>query len=172
MRKPPAGTNGASSKIVEEHDELNIIDQLDLAEESTHVRLKQLLLDTSAEVDDSIARLKEHINGRLTEGHGEALFDLGFEDSGESMNLTKGDWDFALARLQQAADSVRADCKILMTRNVGGGEDVGPTSSKDKAVSGKLMIRRRPEQIDDVIETRIAVVGNGRVSFHRAVVAV
>lgn len=136
------------------------------------MRLKQLLLDTSAEADDSIARLKEYINGRLTEGRGEALLDLGFEDSGESMNLMKGDWDFALARLQKAADSVRADCKILMTRNVGGGDDVGPTGAKDKAVSGKLIIRRRPEQIDDVIETRIAVVGNGRVSFHRAVVAV
>ena len=102
------------------------------------------------------------MNGRLEEGHGETLFDLGLEDNGDVMAFTKEDWDFALARLQHTAQAISADCRILATRGVGGEEEVeGEKKSKDKGVYGKLIIRRRPESVDDVIETRIAVVGNG-----------
>jgi len=40
--------------------------------------------------------------------------------------------------------------------------DVDTTASKDKSCSGKVMIRRHPDSVDDVIETRISVVGNGK----------
>lgn len=100
------------------------------------------------------------INGRLEEGHGEALFDLGLEDNGDSMNFEKKDWDSALARLQHVTNSLGADYRILTTKNVGGDTDV-EVNPKEKACSGKLMIRRRPHSVDNVIETRIAVVGNG-----------
>jgi GTPase len=87
--------------------------------------------------------------------------DVGLEDSGESMDFTKADWDFALARLKETADKANADCSVLMTRNVGGTSEVGPLKDDDKCCSGKVLIRRRPASIDEVIETRIAVVGNG-----------
>jgi GTPase len=96
------------------------------------------------------------------EGHGEALFDLGQEDNGESMAFSKEQWDVALERTQRAAAMLRADCSILMTRNVGADQDVGPLNEKDKGASGKIMIRQQPESVEDVIETRIAVVGNGQ----------
>lgn len=90
------------------------------------------------------------------------LLDLGVEDNGDTMAFLKENWDFALRRLVGVADQMKADCRVLMTRNVGAGEeDVGPRDPKDTACSGKVMVRRRPQSVDDVIETRIAVVGNG-----------
>lgn len=119
--------------------------------------MKHLLLDDS---EASSKQLKELLEARLEEGHGETLFDLGLEDSGESMAFTKQDWDVAHRRVLDVAKDLTAECRILMTRNVGGEHDV-ETPEKDKGLSGKLLIRRIPQEIDDVIETRIAVVGNG-----------
>jgi hypothetical protein len=91
------------------------------------------------------------------------MFDLGLEDNGDSMGFSRKEWDFAFERLISLAGDVGADCKVLMTRNVEGSEvEVGPREGgKDTSCSGKLMVRRRPKNVDDVIETRIAVVGNG-----------
>lgn len=91
------------------------------------------------------------------------MFDLGLEDNGESMGFGKKEWDFALERLKTCTDQLGADCRVLMTRNIEGSEvEVGPRENrKDTSYSGKLMVRRRPKNVNDVIETRIAVVGNG-----------
>ena len=144
----------------EDHAELDILDTLDLAETSTQIRLKDLLLDVSGNGDGTIQQLSEVFQKRMLEGHGETLFDLGQEDNGESMSFTKEQWDVAQDRMRQAARKLQADCRVLMTRNVGGEEEVGPVNEKDTACTGKVMIRRHPETPEDVIETRIAVVGN------------
>jgi GTPase len=120
-----------------------------------------VLLDRSDGAEDGIRRLVDNIRTRLDDGSGEALMDIGLEDSGDSMEFTKADWDFALARLREAADKVNADCSILMTRNVGGEVEVGPLKDGDESCCGKVLIRRRPDSVNEVIETRIAVVGNG-----------
>jgi GTPase len=104
--------------------------------------------------------LAEYLRGRLAEGHGEMLFDLGLEDNGDSMNFSKEEWETAVQRLDEVCEVVKADYKILMTRNVGGDAEVGPVNTKEKGACGKLILRKRPESVDDVIETRIAVVGN------------
>jgi GTPase len=123
--------------------------------------LKEVLLDRTDGAEDGIRRLEDNIRARLDEGSGEALIDLGLEDSGDSMDFTKADWEFALSRLRETADKASADCSILMTRNVGGDVEVGPLKDDDKSCCGKILIRRCPASIDEVIETRIAVVGNG-----------
>ena len=111
--------------------------------------------------------LTNYLNGRLVEGRNEIIFDLGLEDNGDSMGFTSEDWNFAMERLKAAADAINADVRVLMTRNVGGDVEVGAFNSKDKSLSGKLLIRLRAESVDDVIETRIAVVGNGMdISFN------
>lgn len=48
-----------------------------------------------------------------------------------------------------------------MTRNVGGPEEADVRNEKEKGCVGKILIRQEPETVEDVIETRIAVVGNG-----------
>lgn len=150
------------STVNEDHAELNIIDTLNLSEKSAQVRLKELLLDDSEDADNTLEQLSKILQNRLLEGHGEALLDLGQEDNGESMAFSRKQWDHALHRIRRAAGSLQADCTVLMTRNVGGSEEVESVNEKDKSATGKLLIRQNPETIEDVIETRIAVVGNGR----------
>ena len=150
------------SAVTEEHAELDILDTLNLAETSTKIRLKDLLLDTGDDAEVSLQQLSNLLQSRILEGHGETLFDLGQEDNGESMGLSKEQWDVALDRIRRAGRILKAECRVLMTRNVGGPVEVDTTNSKDKSSTGKLIIRQAPETIEDVIETRIAVVGNGR----------
>ncbi|KAH8640471.1 hypothetical protein IG631_03412 [Alternaria alternata] len=155
LRRPP----GQAPAVLEDHDELSILDELGLSDDNkTHVRLKTLLTDPA---EENVAALAEHIKERLAEGHGEVLFDVGMEDSGDSMGFTKSQWDFALERIGAVCEQIKADYKMLMTRNVGGDVEVGPRDAKDTGFSGKMILRQQPQSVDDVIETRIAVVGNG-----------
>ena len=101
----------------------------------------------------------------MLEGNGETLFDLGQEDNGDSMGFSKEQWDVALDRIRRAGAVLQAESRVLMTRNVGGDEEVESSSEKDKSCTGKIMIRQAPETPEDVIETRIAVVGNGMISY-------
>lgn len=139
----------------------DILDSLDLSDQVPQAPLHNLLL---LDDDATLQNLVELISLRLEDGHGETLFDIGFEHNGDSMHLNKADWDRAWDRLQNAAKQVKADCQLLLTRNVGGDVDVSPTASdkskKDKDCSGKILIRQNPATVENVIETRIAVVGN------------
>jgi GTPase len=159
LRRPP----GQPPAVLEDHDELSILDELGLSDDNkSHIRLKTLLTDPA---EENVPALAEHIKERLAEGHGEVLFDVGLEDSGDSMSFTKEDWDFALERIGTVCEQIKADYKLLMTRNVGGDVEVGPRDARDTGASGKMILRQRPESVDDVIETRIAVVGNGESAF-------
>lgn len=141
---------------------MDILDSLNLAETSSQVRLKDLLLDSGEDAEATLQQLSEVLQKRMLEGNGETLFDLGQEDNGESMAFSKEQWDVALDRIRRAAKVLRAECRILMTRNVGGPEEVEMVNEKDRSATGKIMIRQEPDTPEDVIETRIAVVGNGR----------
>ncbi|KAH0547523.1 hypothetical protein FGG08_000248 [Glutinoglossum americanum] len=157
--KPPTTVTSNKDSTVEDHAELDIIDSLGLAESVTHVRLKELLL-SGADSDEGLSQLTDILRNRIEEGNGETLFELGYENSGESMALTKDEWEAAMERLQAAASTLNAECRVLITRNVGGEYDVETVSEKDKHADGKVMIRRKPDTVEDVIELRIAVVGN------------
>lgn len=142
----------------EHHEELDdILDSLDLSDPTPRVRLRELLLSPSGDAD-ALQKLADIVQERILEGHGETVFDIGFENSGEGMKLSREEWDAAYKRLGEAAKKLRADTQLLLTKNVGGELDGAPT--KDGDCSGKVMIRQTPETVEDVIETRIAVVGN------------
>ncbi|KAF4553842.1 Elongation factor Tu GTP-binding domain-containing protein 2 [Elsinoe fawcettii] len=152
-----------STRSVADHAELDILDTLGLSDDVAPAKLKNLLLDKGKDADESVTLLQGVINGRLEEGHGEAVLDLGVEDSGESMGFSKEEWEFALQRVRDVAGVLGAEVKVLLTRGVGGVEEVEEGQAegrKVKGATGKVMVRRRPGGIDDVIETRIAVVGN------------
>lgn len=123
------------------------------------MRLRHLLLDTSPTADDSVKQLKDLINRRLDEGSGEMIFDLGQEESGESMALKKEEWEAGAARVTSLMGELKTEQRLLMTKNIGGDLDV-ETAAKDTSCSSKVLIRRIPQNLDDVIEMRIAVVGN------------
>lgn len=159
LRYPASAKKPADSV---EHDvELDeLLDSLNLVDSAPRVKLKDLVLGSD---DDTLKKLGDVIVERIEEGAGETVFDLGFENSGESMQLTPEEWHQAYTRLVEAAKRVGADCQLLLTTNVGGKEEAESTATsptKDKSCSGKILIRRIPGKIEDVIETRIAVVGN------------
>lgn len=158
---PKDSGQSTQSTATEDHAELDIIDTLNLSENPVQIRLKDLLLDTGDDAQDTLQQLSSVLQDRLLEGHGETLFDLGQEDNGESMAFSKEQWDVALDRIRQAAGFLRADCRILLTRNIGGSEEAETINEKEKGAVGKILIRQAPKTIEDVIETRIAVVGNG-----------
>lgn len=154
-------SKGASDADVH-HEELDILDSLNLEDSEPQVPLRELFL---ADDDESLDKLVAAVDERLSEGHGEAVFDIGFENSGDSMHLTKPEWEKALTRLKEAAKKLHADCDVLLTKNIGGeveAESVVSGKDKDKDCSGKVLIRQAPEATENVIETRIAVVGNGK----------
>ncbi|OHE92147.1 elongation factor Tu GTP binding domain-containing protein [Colletotrichum orchidophilum] len=156
----PAEDIKATDPPEHQHAELDeLFDNLDLAEPTPSVRLKDLLLGTDD--DATLQKLEAVIQERILEGHGETVFELGFENNGESMGLSIEQWDKAYDRLKEAAKRIRSDCHTLITKNVGGEvEAPSAQSGKDSHCSGKIMIRQTPATVEDVIETRIAVVGN------------
>lgn len=151
-QKPTSDSNDFNAELDD------ILDSLDLADKDPRVPLHKLLL---GEDEESLQKLVDDVTLRLEEGHGETLFDIGFEHNGDSMHFNKPDWDKAWDRLRTAAGKVNADCQLLLTKNVGGDVDcqLAP-NDKDKDCSGKVLIRQNPATVENVIETRIAVVGN------------
>jgi GTPase len=106
---------------------------------------------------------------RLEEGFGETVFELGFEHNGDSMNLQLDEWNRAYDRLVEAAKKVQGSSQLLITHNVGGDKELATApakAAKAKGCNGKVLLRKIPSRIEDVIETRIAVVGNG-TCWHR-----
>ncbi|TVY17645.1 GTP-binding protein 1 [Lachnellula arida] len=152
-------SSASSVTAVEDHAELDLLlNSLDLADDSPAVRLKELLLSNDG---DTLTKLVDLLESRIAEGHGETVFELGFENNGESMALTKDEWDVAIKRLNEAARKCRADCQILLTKHVGGdAEAESAASEKETDCSGKILIRQHPATVEGAIETRIAVVGN------------
>lgn len=150
--QPPTSTNEYDAELDD------ILDSLDLADKDPRVSLHKLLLDES---DESLRQLVDDITLRLEDGHGETLFDIGFEHNGEPMHLSKADYDKAWERLRAAAERVKADCQLLLTKNIGGDVDSqNAPNDKNKDCSAKVLIRQNPATVENVIETRIAVVGN------------
>ncbi|OAX78477.1 hypothetical protein ACJ72_07215 [Emergomyces africanus] len=149
----------SQTTTTEDHAELDILDQLGLSDDTRQVELKHLLLDGSITAEDTLQQLVGVIQTRIDEGHGETVFDLGQEDNGEWMGFDKEQWDTALDRVRRAAQAVRADCKVLLTYNVGGPEEAESKNERIKHAYGKILIRQAAAA-EDVIETRIAVVGN------------
>lgn len=159
LRYPSTATASTSTSAVDEHAELDdILNGLNLADTSPSVRLKELLLTHN---DNTFSKLVKLLEVRVEEGHGETVFEIGFENNGDSMGLSKDEWDVALKRLREAAGKVRADCQVLLTKHVGGEEEAeSAASEKEKDCSGKVLVRQHPATVEEVIETRIAVVGN------------
>lgn len=152
-------TSPTTAAKTDDHDaELDdILDALELSDGAPRVPLHELLL---AADDNSLQGLVDMIALRIDEGHGETLFDIGFEHNGDSMHLDRAHWDKAWARLQDASKRVSADCQLLLTKNIGGDVETHAGSDKEKDCSGKVLIRQKPATVENVIETRIAVVGN------------
>lgn len=161
---PPSDSGyetGSVSRDIEDHAELEILDQLGLSDAPRTVKLKELLLGTGdSTTEDSLQVLAATIQTRIDEGHGETILDLGLEDGGDSMGFDLAQWEMALQRLREAAETIPAHCRILLTYNVGGAQECPVKNNRIKGAWGKVLIRQVATNIEEVGELRIAVVGN------------
>ncbi|TGZ76483.1 P-loop containing nucleoside triphosphate hydrolase protein [Ascodesmis nigricans] len=147
---------GATVDAAAEHDELDILESLGLADEAaSEAKLRDMLLGGS---DETRMKLRELIEGRINEGRGETIFDLGEENNHDSTKLTLDEYRTAMKRVEEVAKELNAGLTILMTKNVGEDTDVPPGTTTD--VSSKVLIRRQPRNMEELLEIRVAVVGN------------
>ena len=148
------------SRAPEDHAELEILDQLGLSDAPRTVKLKDLLLDTGENTEDGLQVLAGILQGRIDEGHGETIFDLGLEDGGDSMGFDLAQWNTALQRLREAAGTLPAHDRIMLTHNVGGPEESKTDNARIKGAWGKVLLRQPADNVEELAVIRIAVVGN------------
>lgn len=132
-------------------DELDILETLGLSDETLHVKLKELLLDADR------TRLKELLGTRIAEGRGETLFDIGHENNGESCGMGRDEYGRALAAVQDVAKELGAGVSVLLEKNTGSETEV---EAVEKDSSSRVMVRRQPKSMEELLEIRVAVVGN------------
>ncbi|KAI9311181.1 P-loop containing nucleoside triphosphate hydrolase protein [Dichotomocladium elegans] len=113
--------------------------------------LKAKLLEATGE---DIHDLKELISARLTEGNGETLFEIGVEDDGNSMMFTEEEYQKVLLTMARVVSDLNADYAVVEKRV----RDAGLKKQQD--IVANLMIRKRISAVEDLLEIRIAVVGN------------
>ncbi|ORZ14744.1 P-loop containing nucleoside triphosphate hydrolase protein [Absidia repens] len=107
---------------------------------------------------DDITFLKDNILTRMKDGGGEVLFEIGSEVDGTSMQLTKEEYTQCLKTMDQVMDKLDTeytDIDTLVTAD-------GKSNDKKKAngTGGHLMIRNKSTSVEDLLEIRVAVVGN------------
>ncbi|KAJ6102685.1 hypothetical protein N7486_005112 [Penicillium sp. IBT 16267x] len=156
----PSDSGYETAPGLEDHAELDILDQLCLSDTPRTVKLKELLLRTGEDTENSLQLLAGILQARTDEGLGETIFDLGLEDGGDSMGFDLPQWETALQRLREAAETIPAHCRILLTYNVGGPQECPAKEERPKDVWGKILIRQHAVNIEDMAEIRMAVVGN------------
>ncbi|KAH0602791.1 uncharacterized protein H6S33_008441 [Morchella sextelata] len=151
LRKP-----GGDITHNDEHDELSILETLGLSDDTQpSVGMRDLLLGPQ---EENGPKLKELIASRIAEGRGETLFDVGLDNTTEEpMGFTKEEYELAMKSVKAAVLELKASITVLITHNLGlDGEE----PSDDKGASSMLLIRKQPESLEDLLEIRVAVVGN------------
>lgn len=93
--------------------------------------------------------LVTQLKWRLREGQGEAIYEIGVEDSGSFAGLTGREFEATLETLKQMADRLSASVTLLRERQVDG--------SSDRKV-GEVLVRMIPDA-QEFIDLRVAVLG-------------
>ncbi|KAF8946864.1 hypothetical protein BGZ47_011103 [Haplosporangium gracile] len=146
------------------------------------ISLKEQFLNPT---DANIESLQTLLAARIREGSGETLFEIGVEEDGAPMKLSDAEYETALTTVKTAAAAVGAEMAIMHEKNAGlstGAPVVPESKDKDKAAavvavqpslaptmdvtdqptykSSYVMIRKTPKTVDELLELRVAVVGN------------
>ncbi|KAI9334433.1 P-loop containing nucleoside triphosphate hydrolase protein [Obelidium mucronatum] len=98
---------------------------------------------------------------------GETVLEIGVEDDGSSMNLTKSEYEEAIRNLRKCANGLKCDVTVLpLTASADSAKSLSPTIAGGDAIKengyfyAHVVIRKRAGQVEDMNELRIAVVGN------------
>lgn len=144
--------------------------------------IKEFLLNP----ETGINALVKILGDRVQEGGGECLFDLGVEDDGTSMHLSKEDYGLALETVRKVADRLECDATVLHERNTlalntttssantnasgstaslnssSTNVSTSPSSSSSSSPEcyGYILIRQRAGNVEKMLEIRVACTGN------------
>ncbi|KAF8926436.1 hypothetical protein BGZ58_011182 [Dissophora ornata] len=128
--------------------------------------------------ESNIESLQTLLAARIREGSGETLFEIGVEEDGTPMNLTDAEYQTALATVRTAASAVDAEVAIMYEKNSGLSPSPSTqadhkentdapvipeqTTDGDQVIfkTSYAMIRKIPKSVEELLELRVAVVGN------------
>mmetsp|Transcript_44786 Transcript_44786/g.112902 ORF Transcript_44786/g.112902 Transcript_44786/m.112902 type:complete len:659 (+) Transcript_44786:76-2052(+) len=125
-------------------DSIESLQHLEQEVEEGNVEYKLMLVNPSPE---RLVRLISQLKWRLSEGDGEAIYELGVEDNGYLYGLTDEQMSASLATLTAMAKDLQAEASILTTRH-----------GKHGKVCQVLV--RQMRDADKIRNIRVAVCGN------------
>ncbi|PIA16181.1 GTP binding protein, partial [Coemansia reversa NRRL 1564] len=114
--------------------------------------LKQRLLHPD---DDDMMFLSDMVDQRLTEGQGEAVIEIGYEANGVSMDLTENEVTTVTATLTNAAQTSKSNAFVQLLF-----DSAAPIEDAKEMHMLHYLVRRRPENVEEMLELRVAVAGN------------
>lgn len=97
---------------------------------------------------DRFAQLVTQLNFRLSEGNGEAIYELGVEDNGRKKGLPANVLAASLETLTRMAHELGAETQVLREGD-----------GKQGRVA-QVLVRKVPKALEDYLDIRIAVAGN------------
>ncbi|KAJ3207957.1 GTP-binding protein 1 [Dinochytrium kinnereticum] len=153
----------------EKDDSQTLFETLDGIGEKNLAAPHQKKLYVNPDASD-IETLLKYVQSRLRQGQGETVIELGVEEDGTSMNLTEEDYKAALATLEIVSGKLKSDVTtlherrtlVLSTSSQNDAEEVPTSGSQAQSPFwfSHVLVRQRPGQVEDLLELRIAVVGN------------
>lgn len=118
--------------------------------EEGNIEYKLKLVNPS---ESRIEHLITQMKWRLEEGEGEAIYEIGVEDNGLLVGLTKSDMDASMQTLQTMAVRLGASITVLRERTVETDDAEHPRHALE------VLVRKVPED-QQFIDLRLAVLGN------------
>ncbi|KAI0567536.1 GTP-binding protein [Gracilaria domingensis] len=94
------------------------------------------------------AQLVTQLNFRLSEGNGEAIYELGVEDNGRKKGLSQDRLEASLNTLRDMAHELGSEIQLLREAD-----------GKEGRVA-QVLVRKVPKALEDYVDIRIAVAGN------------
>ncbi|KAH9489526.1 GTP binding protein [Bulinus truncatus] len=117
-------------------------------EEEGNIEYKLKLVKPS---DFRMEHLVTQMKWRLEEGHGEAIYEIGVEDSGFLTGLSDTELEASLSTLKKMADRLGASIEVLREKVT---EDVG-----ERKRAMEVLVRKVPDD-QQFIDLKLAVLGN------------
>lgn len=109
------------------------------------VEYKWRLVDPTPE---RFVQLVTQLNFRLSEGGGEAIYEVGVEDSGRKKGLSADQLAASLRTLARMAADLGAETSVL-----------SETAAREGRTA-TVLVRRIPKALEDYLDVRVAVAGN------------
>lgn len=140
---PPAP--GASAPPARKPCTFEDSDDLIPEDDEGSVEYKWRLVNPTAE---RFAQLVTQMNFRLSEGSGEAIYELGVEDNGRKKGLSPANLSASLETLKRMAADLGAETQVLREAD-----------GKQGRVA-QVLVRKVPKALEDYVDIRVAVSGS------------